>query len=271
MIILVQNFYCVGFCHLTGRVDPPQLVNLLSPPKNVNFKNSKTRTMVFHSSPNVLVLRFEISIPCWLGCRTYGPPPCCSSFQLVFSSLSEHGVFVHPSVHPKEQVVFPWAVVAIINSPDCRNNLICPSYWLMQVSSSSCGFYWSHMTRDKTYRNDLGLRETICRLQSKLTDMQMQSPEWGTMIFLEDSSTLPHDEFLLIQRHVNLDWKVLIRIERTNDLTKYVANKPNRSLQYFLCQPSFTAQHWCEILPRCSTWKSPLNLISNSLIMFVET
>jgi hypothetical protein len=50
------------------------------------------------------------------------------------------------------------------------------------------------MTRDKTYRNDLGLRET--------------------MIFSESSSTLPLDEFLLIQRHVNLDGKELIRMKR---------------------------------------------------------
>jgi hypothetical protein len=33
------------------------------------------------------------------------------------------------------------------------------------------------MTRDKTYRNDLGLRETICRLKSKSTDMQMGGAE----------------------------------------------------------------------------------------------
>jgi hypothetical protein len=79
-----------------------------------------------------------------------------------------------------------------------------------------------------------------------------------------------HYEFLLIQRcktpeleNINLDWKVLIRIEKTNVLTKHVANKHNRSLQYFLCQPSFTDQHRCDILPRCSTWKSPLNLISD--------
>jgi hypothetical protein len=36
----------------------------------------------------------------------------------------------------------------------------------------------------------------------------------ATMIFSEDSSTLPLDEFLLIQPHVNLDWKVLIRMKR---------------------------------------------------------
>jgi hypothetical protein len=49
------------------------------------------------------------------------------------------------------------------------------------------------VTRDKTYRNDLGLR--------------------APMIFSEDSSTLPLDEFILIQRHANLDWKVLIRMK----------------------------------------------------------
>jgi hypothetical protein len=66
------------------------------------------------------------------------------------------------------------------------------------------------------------------------------------MIFPVGSSSLStHYEFLLIQRretpeseNVNLDWKVLIQIEKSNFLTKYVANKHDRSLQYFLCQPS---------------------------------
>jgi hypothetical protein len=74
------------------------------------------------------------------------------------------------------------------------------------------------------------------------------------MIFPVDSSTLStHYKFHLIQRrktpeaeNVNLDWKLLIWIEKTNDLTKYVANKHKGPLQYFLCQPSFTARHQCD-------------------------
>jgi hypothetical protein len=49
------------------------------------------------------------------------------------------------------------------------------------------------VTRDKTYRYDLGLR--------------------APMIFSEDSSTLPLNEIILIQHHVHLDWKVLIRMK----------------------------------------------------------